>query len=181
MKNFIYNETPGNLFDYENDYALVHCLGADFDCSFGIARVFDTRYSVRASLLKDYIENWWHGTGYCLISNNSNILNLVTKRTCYEKATLDNVRAALRTMKTKAEERGIWRVAMPRIATGYDGLSWQDVHDIIFEVFDGSDFEIRVVYLNEYLDGNIIDGDIEKANFGKDRKSIDGNTSHKYY
>ena len=84
-------------------------------------------------------------------------------------------------MKEIAEEKGIWKIAMPRIGYGYDGLEWQDIKDEIMDMFAGTDFDIRIVYLEEYLQGSIIDPDMERMNFGKDRKHIDGNLEKKYY
>ena len=69
------------------------------------------------------------------------------------------------------------RVAMPKIG----GVDWQEVHDLIFDVFSGDDVEIRVVYEADSRKLNIIDPDMEKNNFGKDRRNIDGNTEKKYY
>ena len=57
----------------------------------------------------------------------------------------------------------------------------KDVKQIIVNMFMGTDFDIRIVYLDEFIKGEIIDPDMEKLNFGKDRKHIDGNLEHKYY
>lgn len=180
------NETPGNLFDYENDYALAHCISADFALGAGIAKYFQARYGTRDELRQRFAQvysdrGYWNGHGYCLLTNNDHVFNLVTKHRYFEKPTLDTMREALIHMRIIAEERGIHKIAMPRIGCGLDRLQWQDVKDILMEVYGGSDLDIRVVYLNEYLNGRILDPDTEKINFGKDRQHIDGNLEHKYY
>ena len=174
------NETPGNLFDYENDYALAHCISADFALGAGIAKYFQSRYGTRDELRQRF-PHMWNGHGYCLLTNNDHVFNLVTKHRYFEKPTLNTMREALIHMRIIAEERGIHKIAMPRIGCGLDRLQWQDVKDILMEVYGGSDLDIRVVYLNEYLDGKILDPDTEKINFGKDRQHIDGNLEKKYF
>ena len=74
-----------------------------------------------------------------------------------------------------------YNIALARIYADAAGIHWLEVKQIIVNIFAGTDFDIRIVYLNEYLDGNIIDPDMEKLNYGKDRQAIDGNTRYKYY
>ena len=63
----------------------------------------------------------------------------------------------------------------------FKGLNWQDVYQAILTNFgDIEDMEIIIVY-QEDKELNIIDPDVEKMNYGKDRKPIDGNTQYKYY
>jgi len=176
------NETPGNLFDYENDYALAHWIGASSRFDVGLSKFFQKRYSVRDDIKQHHILTW-NGKGYCILSNNNHIFNLVVKNKQYELPTLRNVELALAHMKEIAEEQNIMKIALPRISTPRDaaGFTWQDVKDIIMNMFMGTDFDIRVIYLHEYIKGTILDGDLEKANFGKDRKHIDGNLEKKYY
>lgn len=179
------NETPGNLFDYENEYALAHWICANSRFDVGLSKFFQERYSVRDDIERNHILTW-NGEGYCVLSNNNHIFNLVVKKEQYEAPTLRNVESALVHMKEIAEERNIWKIALPRITTpcdaaGFTGITWMDVKQIIINMFMGTDFDIRVVYLDEYIQGKIIDGDIEKYNFGKDRKHIDGNLEKKYF
>ena len=65
------NETPGNLFDYENDYALAHCISADFALGAGIAKYFQARYGTRDELRQTCFSHVWNGHGYCLVTNNA--------------------------------------------------------------------------------------------------------------
>lgn len=175
------NETPGILFDYENTYTLAHCISADFAFNTETEKFFQSRYGTKDELKRFFLQNNWQGKGYCLLTNNNHIINLVTKNKYYEKASLATIKAALKHMKEICEQEQIWKIAMPRIGYESDGIRWQDVKDIIMDIFMATDFDIRIVYLNEYLKGSILDPDTEKINFGKDRKHIDGNLEHKYY
>lgn len=175
------NEEPGNLFDYEGGYALAHCISADFALGMGIAKHFQARYSTRDELRQAFPQHNWTGHGYCLITNQNHIINLVTKRAYYEKPTLASLREALVSMKEICEERGIYKIAMPRIGCGLDKLDWFDVKKIIMDLFMGTRFEIRIVYLNEFIKGNILDPDVEKNTYESKHRNIDGNTRYEFY
>ena len=181
---FRYNETPVNLFIYEEDYALAHCISADFTLGEGIARSFNARYGTRADLRSTYGDNvlrFWQGKGFCLLSNDGHVFNLVVKGYEHQRASYQTLREALIDMRETAKKIGVEKIAMPRLCCGHEGLDWNKVHDIIFEVFDPTALEIRVAYLDEFIKGRVIEPDLEKQNFGKDRKNIDGNLSRRYY
>jgi O-acetyl-ADP-ribose deacetylase (regulator of RNase III) len=55
--------------------------------------------------------------------------------------------ASLDKMKSIAVERGVERIAMPRIGCGLDGLHWPDVKDAINKAFFETDIEILVCVL----------------------------------
>ena len=170
------NETPGNLFDYEDTYTLVNYISADFVFDAGLPKFFQARYSTRDDLRQRFPHYNWNGHGRCLCTNNLHVLNLVTKNRYFEKSTLVAIEEALLQMKEFCEIVDIYKIAMPRI-----GENWQDVKDIIMNIFMGTNFDIRIIYLNEYYDGHILEPDLEVQNFGKDRKHIDGNVEKKYY
>ena len=128
------NETPGNLFDYEGEYALAHCISTDFVFDAGIAKFFQARYSTRDELRQRF-PHAWNGYGYCLVTNGGRVLNLVTKNRYFEKPTLATVEQALMHMRMVCEEMGVYKIAMPRIGCGLDRLNWQDVKDIIVRMF----------------------------------------------
>ena len=96
------------------------------------------------------------------------------------KTTYDRLREAFVECRDLMLACGVTRLAIPRVGNGMDELEWVKVHDIIFEVFDSTDLEVRVVYVNEYIDGDIIDADMEKNNYKK-RRTIDGETAKKYF
>lgn len=171
------NETPGNLFDYEKSCALAHYISADFAFETNLTKLFQTRYSTRDALRQAFPHYQWQGQGDCLITNDGNIINLIVKNNWYDKPNIVNVRESLEKMRDICLTRGIKKIAMPR----YGEIEWQEVKDEIVNIFMGFELDIRIVYLNEYIHGKIMNPDLEKQNFGKDRKSIDGNTSKKYY
>ena len=173
------NETPGNIFDYEKECALAHWIGASSRFDVGLSQFFQKRYHTYDDIKEHHVMDW-QGKGYCILSNNGHVFNLVVKDKQYEVPTLRNVEFALAHMKEIAEEQNIMKIVLPRIGDA-SGITWFEVKNIIINIFMGTNFDIRVVYLDEYIQGKIIDGDIEKYNFGKDRKHIDGNLEKKYF
>lgn len=154
------NEVPGNLFDYDKEYALVHCVDAGFTFNAGLAKFFQVKYSTRDELRQAFPHYHWTGHGECLITNDGNIFNLVTKNGYYDKPTLENLKEALVDLKEKCKAIGVSKIAMPRLGCGYDGLYWSDVRNAIDEVFLGEIFDVRIVYLHEAIHGTIIEPEL---------------------
>lgn len=49
------------------------------------------------------------------------------------KATLPNVRHALKALRAEIDAQGITSLALPRLATGVGGLEWDDVRPLVYE------------------------------------------------
>ena len=133
-----------DLFTVPQGYYLAHCISADFALGAGIAKTFDKVYNMRFKLFREYDMFKYEGGDALLIDN---VFNLVTKKKCYHKPTYDSVREALECMKEQMEMLYVTKLAMPRIASGLDRLNWDDVYDIICEVFEDMDVEILICEL----------------------------------
>jgi O-acetyl-ADP-ribose deacetylase (regulator of RNase III) len=60
------------------------------------------------------------------------------------------VETALRTLREQADAEGVKSIAMPRIAAGYGGLSWNKVRALIEAVF--ADWSGVVYVYEEFCD-----------------------------
>lgn len=149
----ILKEEQRDLFSLPHGYWFAHCISADFALGAGIAKQFEERYNMRHMLRTAFgygefgMEVWdWDEWGpsclYC-----SNVLNLVTKKKCFYKPTLEDLEEALKDMKEVCLERGVTKLAMPRIGCGLDRLNWDDVRPMIEEIFEDMDIEILVCVL----------------------------------
>lgn len=150
-----YEEVHMNLFDNTNEYAYVQCLSADFatrGAGAGIAVEFNNRFDVKRKLSIQYPEfydDWIHSqkSHACIVAPGDYlILNLITKERCYYKPTIETMRGALEDMKVECLLRGVRKVAMPKIGCGLDKLHWDDVKNVIFDVFADTDIEIKVCF-----------------------------------
>lgn len=149
----MYSEVNSNLFDYyDKGYYLVHCISADFKLGAGIAKEFDKRFNLRDDLLYVYGEDWWKVYdntfgGEAFLHNKKRIIDLVTKTRYWNKPTMFTMRRALTKLKIGCEQKGISKLAMPKIGCGLDKLKWEDVSLAIKEIFAESPIEIVVCYL----------------------------------
>ena len=130
-----------DLFTVPQGYYLAHCISADFALGAGIAKTFDKVYNMRFKLFRDY-DGYKYECGDALLIDN--VFNLVTKDKCYHKPTYESLRNSLEAMKRIMDLGAITKLAMPKIASGLDRLDWDEVYDIICEVFEDTDVEILI-------------------------------------
>lgn len=150
----IIKEVKKDLFTMPDDYALAHCISADFALGAGIAKEFDKRFNCRKRLIDldvGGVDNWDVGEhGECIVIRvvePPTIFNLVTKRNYWDKPTLTTIKNSLKHMMDCCEILGITKIAMPRIGCGLDNQNWHDVKALIEEVFGDTDIEIVVCSL----------------------------------
>lgn len=146
----IYNEEKRDLFSLVNtDYYLVHCISADFKMGAGIAKEFQKRFDLRDDLLSSFGARYWQVyddklPGEAFIHNKKKVIDLVTKTRYWDKPTLYSIERALKRMEDGCKERGIKKLAMPKIGCGLDKLEWEDVSNLIKNIFEDTDIEILV-------------------------------------
>lgn len=144
----VYNEVRGDLFAVPQGYYLAHCISGDYALGAGIAKKFDEVYNMRFKLHKNYAiadgKKFDH-VGRALLVDN--VFNLVTKQRCFHKPTYDDLYETLVDMREQCEEFDITKLAMPLIGCGLDKLEWEQVKDIIEDVFGETDIEILICRL----------------------------------
>lgn len=140
-----YKEIQGDLFSVPEYYYLAHCISADFALGAGIAKIFNELYDMRGKLNEYYADQKYKCVGKALMVGK--VFNLVTKQRYWQKPTYDNLRKSLMALKLHCMKLDIKKLAMPKIAVGLDRLDWNRVSEIIKEIFNGMDMEIKVYYL----------------------------------
>ena len=149
-----YKEEKKDLFSVSDDYALAHCISADFALGAGIAVKF-RNMGVKKELISTYNDSTRYGTylnewnerntGTCLLTTVERpVYNLVTKARYFHKPTYDTVKHSLCMMRDIYSPE---KIAMPKIGCGLDGLEWDKVREIIKDVFKDTSTEILVCYL----------------------------------
>lgn len=133
-----------DLFTVPQGYYLAHCISADFTLGAGIAKTFDEVYNMRFKLFRNY-DNYEYSGGDALPVDN--VFNLITKQKCWHKPTYESLREALEMMKEQLDFLGATKLAMPKIASGLDRLDWNQVYDVICEVFEDMDIDIVICEL----------------------------------
>lgn len=135
-------EKKMNLFDVDESYHLAHCISSDCKMGAGIAVAFQDKFKMRDELLAESEERRQYPT----VIRVGRVYNLITKRFYYNKPTYCAVLESLSKLKDCAQWDNVKRIAMPRIASGLDGLNWDGVRNLIERVFADTDIEILVCY-----------------------------------
>ena len=136
-----------DLFVFKDTHDLVHCISSDFSMGAGIARSF-AALGAKKLLFEKYpsYKDSYDGHGHAL--QTGHIWNLVTKARSWHKPTYKSLAEALLELKTKLEEKGVSRIAMPKIGCGLDKLSWENVYKLICKIFEKTEIDITVCVLN---------------------------------
>ena len=164
-------EKTGDLFDYQDEYYLAHCIASDFGMMGGIAKQFVDRMNMREKL-----RGWYASQGVLpVMSSKANpqfpfvirpelvgksvlidtTFNLITKLSTSHQPSYEDLSKSLLDMRSQIQKLNIKKLAMPRIGCGIDGLSWTAVYALIVLVFKDLDIEITIVSLP---DTNMEDG-----------------------
>lgn len=144
----IFNEAQQDLFTVPQGYYLAHCISGDYALGAGIAKKFDEVYNMRFKLHRNYAipdGAKFANVGRALLVDN--VFNLVTKQRCFHKPTYDSLYDTLIDMREQCEDFGITKLAMPLIGCGLDRLNWEQVKDVIDDVFNETNIEILICRL----------------------------------
>ena len=145
---FMIQILKGNIFSAPAGSYFAHCISSDFSLGAGLAKEIDKKFSMRYQLFENFPYEEGKNYGYvgkALLIDN--IFNLVTKPRLKHNVRLEVLRDALEDMKAQCEEKEILNVVMPKIGTGHDHLNWDDVLNIIKDVFYTSRIDIDIYEL----------------------------------
>ena len=112
----------------------------------GIALEFRNRFGRVNELLA---QNPNIGGFAVLCANNQYVFYLVTKERYFHKPSYEDLRNSLENMKNFCIANNLNKIAMPKIGCGLDRLNWQEVLNILHQIFDNTGVYIRV-----YIFGN---------------------------
>lgn len=152
-----YHEFYGDIFDHfesrlrgipvpyirkPESFYLVQTVSGDCKMGLGIAKEINDRYGFKDIVMNDKLQRPPFRIGAVIEPKGApHLMALVTKNLYFEKPTLDTMRCALGTLKDRLFiERCIHKtdpieIIMPTIGCGLDKLQWDDVKEIIFDVF----------------------------------------------
>jgi len=140
----------GNLFTAPKTFSLAHCIAVDAYMGAGIAVDFRLMFKQQNDI-RIYLENFNKkdqvGRVVPLKYGRIWIYNLITKRESHKKPKLINLEKSLIDMKNHMIKNKVYKVAMPKIGAGLDGLNWDDILKILYILFDDKKFDILVYYL----------------------------------
>lgn len=145
-QGLVFSEVQGDLLSAPHGWALVHCISADYALGAGVAKQIDEQYGMKEKLWQIY-DAWDYKSMGPAALPVMDVYNLITKEKCYEKPTLKTLEEALIDLRRLIENDGINKLAMPRIGCGLDRLNWEDVRQLILDVFRDTRVTILVYSL----------------------------------
>ena len=135
----------GDLF--KSTDSLAHCVLADFAIQRGIAAEdvdkfpFLRNSALQFSSQPRTILAYWHE------ESQRFFYNLVTKVKCSDKPNPPNVANAIEAMREHSFSNNVKVIAMPRLASGLDGLPWNEIQTMLLDILWNSGIQIQVHYL----------------------------------
>jgi len=132
-------EKHKDLFTVSDDYHLAHCIATDMRMGAGIALPMQKKFRLRAKI-RNSNESILSPT--CILTGR--VFNLITKRRSSGKPTYQSLQASLVKMREIIEQKGVTKLAMPKIGCGLDRLNWAVVRQMLEDIFYGLEIEILV-------------------------------------
>ena len=139
---------------------ICHCISADAAMGAGVALALVRKYpdlkpTVQSSLRMAHPETLVGRVAFYADSySHTLIANMVTKRNYWDKSTtmpsgyyLKNLKECLENVRSVMDGLNEKKLAMPKIGCGLDRCDWNDVLQLIDDVFGDSDIEITVCVL----------------------------------
>ncbi|XP_012252868.2 uncharacterized protein LOC105684241 isoform X2 [Athalia rosae] len=137
-------EIDDDLFSAPDHVCLVHCVAADFRMGSGISVMFRNKFQSVGKLLDQRVKPG----GVAHIQNKRHIFYLVTKELSSEKPTKRTMKSSLDELYKKCRSFRITELAMPKIGCGRDGLIWDNVKEMLEQIFI-DDFTITVYSIED--------------------------------
>ena len=143
-------EKEQDIFELSNkdNYYFVQCISSDFKMGKGIALEFNRVFNCKNELVKEFKNFKWENTGRCIKAKNSIVFHLITKNRYWDKPTYRTLKESLMELKTLCIEQNIKKLVMPKIGCGLDKLQWNTVKENIIKIFNDTDIEILICYLD---------------------------------
>ncbi|KAJ8934486.1 hypothetical protein NQ318_016488 [Aromia moschata] len=142
-------EEPRDLFQAPADFCLAHCVAADLRMSRGIALTFKKAFGQLEELRRQRPE-----VGRVLQitvaeqEKERSVFYLVTKQLSHHKPTYQTVWDTLVELRDVLLSQNISSLAIPKIASGLDGLDWRVIRSMLEVLFRFTEIEILVCCYN---------------------------------
>lgn len=140
-----YSELKKDLFSVSNDYYLAHCISADAKMGAGIAVAFTRRFNLTET--RQVANQGGLIVGSTFRQPHHRVYNLITKEKYWYKPTYTTLKNSLIDLKNQMIRSNHKKIAMPKIGSGLDKLEWNQVRQIIQDVFQETNIEIVVCYI----------------------------------
>lgn len=141
---------------------ICHCISADAAMGAGVALALTSKYPDLKPTVRNILKTTHsdtlvgHVVFYADSYSHTLIANMVTKQNYWDKSTtmpsghyLKNLKECLENVRSIMDDLNEKKLVMPKIGCGLDQCNWNDVLQLIDEVFGNSDIEITVCVWNK--------------------------------
>lgn len=135
-----YQEKNQDLFEADfNIWTPVHCISSD--CKMGAGIAVPMRKKFNLDEMRN-LDPYFLKHPNCVYYNG--VLNLITKAKYWHKPTMQSMKTSLEIMRDRILILSITHIVMPKIGAGLDRLAWNDVRNLLFDIFQDNPIEILV-------------------------------------
>ena len=154
----VYKEEVKDVISTMPEYVTAHCISEDCAMGAGVVMAFRKAFpGLKASCI-EYVNNFERAyqdsifVPYRHVDKGHVVYNMFTKERywyhagkgiSYEKY-LENLKDSLGYVKAMMIQHNENKLAMPKIGSGLDRCKWEDVKNIIIDVFSETDIEILI-------------------------------------
>ena len=154
---FKYNEVIGNIFDYEGEYIIIGAAGVDLRGIEGVPAVIDKRYGLEKYFKKVMCGEHYCNPGIVLVHGAGKVGELIIHSEYDLRAAVEDLKeyCIMRERVRESSDLGksVTKLAFPQLSLKNE--SW---HDLLFDVFGDTDYEVLVVKEKEEVELEIKDG-----------------------
>lgn len=141
---FKYNEVIGNIFDYEKEYIIIGAAGVDLRGIEGVPAAIDKRYRLEKYFRKVMCGERYCNPGVVLVHGTGKVGELIIHSEYDLRAAVEDLKEYC-IMRGRVQEfsslgKSVTKLAFPHLALKNNG--W---HDLLFDVFGDTDYEVLVV------------------------------------
>lgn len=142
-----FEEKVMDILEVPNKYFIVHASSCDLDMSSGLAKILNNSYDLVDGIKRKI--NWNEHYSHELLGDSilfNKVYTLFVKEDSYDKATSENLKSAILTLRDMVEDEGVHFLAFPTICCGNMGMKWSEVKNIIKSTFYDTDVEILICH-----------------------------------
>lgn len=134
-----FRKIEGDLSNVPEEFALAHCVAADFTMGAGITSQFRQRFGYVNELIR---QNARVGEVGVLRKDSRYVFFLVIKRFSTQQSKYSDLLRCLIVLRAKMLEKRVRKLAFPKIGCSLDRLEWEQVYDMLYRVFSRENIEI---------------------------------------
>ena len=143
----ILEDIEGDIFTCDAEVSMCHCVSEDLAMGAGIAVLFKKKFGRVNDLRSQGARVGQAAVLPKMGQQHAFVYYLVTKRRYFQKPSMRNLVASCEWMRDHAVRNQVRTLAMPLLGCGLDGLVWEEVEEMLRDVFSLTGIRLQVYRL----------------------------------